>query len=966
MKFSISEALFSGIKAQQSGRLREADRLYTEILKIQPKHPDANHNMGVLAVNIGKAQEALPFFENALNADPTVVQYWRSYIVALIHLKQIKKAKKALLLAQAEGFRDTDFNDLEQQLSGFNQSEEKNSASVSIDAALELKNRGKVGDAIQLLEGSLGQFPEDINLLALLTHCHLLNNDLENASGVHAIAKKLHSNTAEVSWNEVRLLLAKGEVDKAMSIAINTHKHFPNDAEGLIVLAHSLRTKGHLTASVTHLTAAIQISPNLYQAYIDRAITQLALNDKKNALADFEKANYIRPDIKKIWDFILKLKIELKDFSGALTFLKSLLEIEPAYEKKYEYLGYCNHKLGKFKEAVAAYDKLLSIRPNDADAHNAHGISLRALGKITEAIHSHNKAIKLKPDNEDAFFNLGIVFSAQGNFKKAIKNYNKVIAINPNHERTHNNLGNILRSQGHLNKALESYNKAIKINPKFLEATCNLGIIYKSQEKFEEAIKAFEKAITIDPTSTRAYIEIGIILNSNGSSMRAVKLFKEALAINPNCLPALLNLGNAYKKLGELTQAMEAYEEALTIDNTDIETWCQGADALEKSNKLSELEHWIERASTAFEKLPPDVTFMKAKCLYRTDDYHHAFSVISQLDVSEISQNKRRDFLNLKGKCCEKLEKYDVSYHSFLKSNTLAKQSKAYEKANPDRYFEHLKIRLNKINKGPIALKSVGNVDNIGFTPTFLVGFPRSGTTLLDTILRTHSKIEVIEEKPILENVNKFFVSTGCTDVIHNKPSIDIIAQGRKLYEDQFLEYVDKDKFVSSYIDKYPLNLLAVPLIIQLYPEARFILALRHPMDVVISCWAQDFEINPAMANMLDLRRTVDFYCLAMEFFKKCRELYCLNVHEIKYENLIGNLRVEATNLLDFLNLNWEENLINFQNTALERGKIHTPSYSQVVKPLYTDSQLRWKRYEMYLRKYQTKMQPWIDEFNYK
>ena len=127
----------------------------------------------------------------------------------------------------------------------------------------------------------------------------------------------------------------------------------------------------------------------------------------------------------------------------------------------------------------------------------------------------------------------------------------------------------------------------------------------------------------------------------------------------------------------------------------------------------------------------------------------------------------------------------------------------------------------------------------------------------------------------------------------------------------------------------------------------------------------QNFKLNGAMANMVDLDRTVDFYCIAMEIFKLCRTDYNLNVHEVRYEDLINNLKDETKAILAFLNLEWEPQIENYQNTALNRGRINTPSYSQVVQPIYKESLYRWLNYKKYLKQYLNRVQPWISEFRY-
>ena len=226
-------------------------------------------------------------------------------------------------------------------------------------------------------------------------------------------------------------------------------------------------------------------------------------------------------------------------------------------------------------------------------------------------------------------------------------------------------------------------------------------------------------------------------------------------------------------------------------------------------------------------------------------------------------------------------------------------------------------------------------------TPTFLIGFPRSGTTLLDTILRTHSKINVIEEKAMLLKAQLHLGNKLSIVDIENLTNGEL-ANAKEIY------FKELEKFVSTksggcVIDKLPLNIIDVPIIHKLFPTAKFILALRHPLDSILSCWMQLFRLNPAMANMVELDRIVDFYGEAMTVLELSEKRYSLNVHRIRYEDLVLDMKLEVSNLLMFLELGWENELEDYQETALKRGIISTPSYSQVIEPIYKTASYRWK-----------------------
>jgi hypothetical protein len=222
----------------------------------------------------------------------------------------------------------------------------------------------------------------------------------------------------------------------------------------------------------------------------------------------------------------------------------------------------------------------------------------------------------------------------------------------------------------------------------------------------------------------------------------------------------------------------------------------------------------------------------------------------------------------------------------------------------------------------------------------------------------------VVEEQPLVSSAKALVEKSGYSDIAQALPK-DVISGARKAYNTELDKHREPSVDKSVLIDKLPLNLLQIPLIQQLYPEAKFILALRHPLDTILSCWMQNFKLNAAMANMVDLDRIVEFYCVAMETFKVCRARYNLSVHQIKYEYLIEDFSGETSSLLNFLDLEWEDQMENYQETALKRGRINTPSYSQVVQPIYKDAQYRWLNYEKHLRQYIKQVEPWINEFGY-
>jgi tetratricopeptide (TPR) repeat protein len=614
-------------------------------------------------------------------------------------------------------------------------------------------------------------------------------------------------------------------------------------------------------------------------------------------------------------------------------------------------IEHCQRFIGQFPDAFIIWNIL--------------GAANKGLGRVEEASKAFMKVVKLNPTYADGYNNLGVTLQEQGKFEGALVAYKKAISIKPNYAEAYNNLGNTLLEQGEPAGAISSYKKAISIDSNYAEANYNMGFALSSINKPEEAIVAYNNAISIKPNYSEAYCNLGNAYKEIGKLNEAIDFYRNAISINPKYAQVYNNLGKVFQEQDKLELAMEAYKKATSLKLEYSEAWTNGAEALEKWNKLDELDDWLKQAHKNLKIVPSDISYFQSKFLWRIKKRKEALKLISTINLKTVSENRKQGFLNLKAKCFESSQNFSKAYDCFLEMNLLAKKSNTYLNSNSDKFFANTKNQLEQL-KLKLTSRATDSEDN-GETksPIFLVGFPRSGTTLMDTILRSHSKIEVLEEKPTVVAAKAAIRKNGYNE-IHNKVfSIDIISEARSSYIKEFRKHIKSSDTNSVYIDKLPLNLIEVPLINQLFPSAKFILALRHPFDTILSCWMQDFEINAAMANMVDLDRIVDLYCIAMETFKICRSEYNLNVHTIRYEDLLEDLKGESSALLTFLDLTWETKMEDYRATALKRGRINTPSYSQVSQPIYKEAKYRWVNYKEYLDKYSDQIEPWIQEFGY-
>ena len=295
MELILDQALQKSIAALTYGELKQAGRYYSAILKSNPKHPDANHSMGFLAIGLGKVSGSLALFNTALEANPCIPQYWLRHINALIELDQLDIDKEISDQTKSKAIKR---NECEQVAKGSQKmvTIAKGQTSKKIlERAVDLRDTGKYIEAINILTQGISQFPTDPNLRAGLSHCYILNNNINEAYRHLNEAKEIDPTIAQVGWNEARLLLKDKKPHKALTIGKKTNKAFPDDIEGMTVLASCLRICGYNNESLKFLNAALKLKPDYAEALMNRGLINLEQKDIASGLIDLEKASTKTP-----------------------------------------------------------------------------------------------------------------------------------------------------------------------------------------------------------------------------------------------------------------------------------------------------------------------------------------------------------------------------------------------------------------------------------------------------------------------------------------------------------------------------------------------------------------------------------------------------------------------------------------------------------------------------------------------
>jgi Flp pilus assembly protein TadD len=488
-----------------------------------------------------------------------------------------------------------------------------------------------------------------------------------------------------------------------------------------------------------------------------------------------------------------------------------------------------------------------------------------------------------------------------------------------------------------------------------------LGVIRNIQGRYAEAEPLLRQAIAEQPTIPKYHSNLGNALRGLERWEDAELSYRHALALDSGFDDARLNLAKLLYATQRWDEAIAEYRQLISHDPRDVASHASLAFLLQSSNRLAEAEQ-IAEAGLRLDPTSPSLNLAMAICERRAGKFEQALQRFNAINPAEMEARLAATFYYERGLLNDRLDRIEPAFADFAEANRLQAQGIQQSDINKDRYTAGLD-RLARLDVS--WQRNLPATPGTPPAPVFLVGFPRSGTTLLDQILDSHPGIQTLEEKPIVNRL--------CDDidgmVRGNPDSLKVLRPDqltglRQLYFDYVADFIELQPG-NLLIDKLPLNITRVPYLLRVFPDARFILALRHPCDCVLSCYMHLFDPNDAMANFYTLEDTAALYAKVMGLWRHWATLLPLRYHRIYYERLVQDIPGEIKPLLGFLGLEWHEEMARPHEHAAQRGFINTPSYSQVIQPIYQRAAGRWLRYLPYLNAVMGTLQPYIDYFGY-
>jgi len=575
---------------------------------------------------------------------------------------------------------------------------------------------------------------------------------------------------------------------------------------------------------------------------------------------------------------------------------RQALQGEPRSVEAHNNLGNAYLELGEPENAVAAYGRALELRPDAAQIHCNRGNALRQLGRFDEAQAASARAIALDPALAMAHNNLGLCLAARGERARAAASYREAVRLNPRYPEALTNLGNVLLESGERREALAAYRAALDLDPQRAESHAKLGSALFEARQLEAAAHSFRRALALEPRHDESHLGLAGVLRLQGAGAEAEASCRAVLARSPGSSQALLLLGELYADRGQFAQALELYEQALAADAACALAYCGIA---------------AQRRMTA------------GDAAWR--------SAVEGLLAQSLPLGHEIALRYALGKYFDDLGQFDDAFASYRQANELTKRYGAgYDRARLARRVTQL---TSSFDAARLRRAEPGASDSE--VPVFVVGMPRSGTSLVEQILASHPQVLGAGEVRFWDEAYESWAAAAPAG-----PGV-----GAGLARDYLARVGARRVGAHRVIDKMPANFLYAGLIHAVFPRAHIIHLRRDPLDTCLSIYFQNFfNTNPYSNDLGNLAHYYGEYLRVMRHWRAA--LPAGSLLEVPYEGLVADQERWTRRMLEFIGLAWDARCLDFHRT--ERVVI-TASRWQVRQKLHAASAGRWRNYAQHV-----------------
>ena len=605
---------------------------------------------------------------------------------------------------------------------------------------------------------------------------------------------------------------------------------------------------------------------------------------------------------------------------------------------------------------------------SDPDSLVRAGVSHFQCGQFDAAVSCGRKALKARPAHVGALNLMGVSLNAKGQYARASEIFAELARRDETNADHWMNLGTALKAQRRHDESLAAYARAGRLGEGSADFYYNVGLVHLAMGNFEAARKVLQDAVRLAPDDAGIRYQYAACCEETMRHDEALAALRGWSRMRGLTTDLLARLGLLLMKLGDLQEAGQAVELASRDPQPDAEALLSMVQVQERTNRLADARAGLARLKRdpRSDSLGPDLEIAEARLAERAGRMQDAHDLYAKLLARDGEFHERHHLLFPLAKTLDSLGRHDDAVA-------------ALEEAHRSQlsYLE-LTVPGAAAGKGPpfrIADRGCDAADVAGWddakapatdeSPIFIVGFPRSGTTLLEQTLDAHASIASMDETRFVHDTIDRMIGDG----IAYPASLASLAHA-KLDElrNHYWKLVNRRirlKPGQRLLDKNPLNLLALPAIRRLFPNSRILLAVRHPCDVVLSCYMQHFRAPEFMRLCRDLPSLAAGYRRAFDFWHREAAILQPAVREVRYEAMVTGFEPEVRAIAAFLGLAWSDAMLLPGEHARDKGFISTPSYTQVVQPVHARSVGRWKAYERHFGEAIAQLQPYLDRWGY-
>lgn len=645
------------------------------------------------------------------------------------------------------------------------------------------------------------------------------------------------------------------------------------------------------------------------------------------------------PDHPAVLNLLGVVACQNRDYQRAVRLISKAISINPNTAQAYSNLGTALKELGRFEEALLNHDKAIALKPDYAQAYYNRGIVLKELKRFEEALVSYEKSIRLGPDPQ-AYYNHGNVLKDLERFDEALASYDRAIALNPRFADAHFNRANALKHLGRIEEALASYRNAIELKPEFADAYYSKGRALQQLARWEEALACYEKVISLQANSFDAFFERANVLKELNRLQDALGSCDEAIALKPEVAEAHCNRGVLLRELGRAEEAHLSYQRAITL-------WPEFADAYNDMGLVLRELGQFEDGCSAFQKAI-DIEPRKAAAYFNLADSKkfaiddpHLIAMQELASAPDLSSAERMCLDFALGKANADIKDYRRSFQHLLAANSAKRASISYDEDKMFALFDSIETIFGR----DLIEANAGAGDPSG-QPIFILGMPRSGTSLVEQIVASHPAVYGGGELTTLRlTAQERRSADGATiSYPYYLPDLDrfAFADIGARYLAELGKLGSKKERVS---DKMLSNYYFIGLIHLALPNAKIIHTIRNPVDTCISCFSKLFATGQDFTYDLgELGRYHKRYERLMAHWR--RVLPEGSILDVQYEDIVADLEAEARRILSYCELPWDDRCLSFHETD---RPVRTASVMQVRQPIYKSAVGRWRDYEEFI-----------------